>query len=170
MRKPGADWPGDEGGFQGADVPDATNVLRSLGLLVKSAYKTRLGYAAALHRSDGGLPIIGRVVRGWALTWENWPVDVVGSECMARRVAPNKVLGLFALPVLGAIVIFNHTPGMFKVCLFSPVKGKVVFKGQPVVGAVIERRCTWNWKKTEQADQTTTDVNGEFSSRPSTER
>ncbi|MBK9991033.1 MAG: hypothetical protein IPP19_09935 [Verrucomicrobia bacterium] len=53
---------------------------------------------------------------------------------------------------------------MLKLCLFSPVKGIVVHKGQPVVGAVIERTCKWNWKKYEpQTDQTVTDNNGEFS-------
>ncbi len=51
---------------------------------------------------------------------------------------------------------------MFKVCLFSPVKGKVVLKGQPVEGAVIERTCKWNWKNEKKSDQTVTDKNGEF--------
>ncbi|MFT3869523.1 MAG: hypothetical protein QM715_13800 [Nibricoccus sp.] len=90
-------------------------------------------------------------------------VSLGAKERMTRRIYPIKVLGLVALVVLGALLILNHTSGMFKVCLFSPVKGKVVFKGQPVAGAVIERHCKWNWKKTEQTDQTTTDVNGEFS-------
>ena len=49
---------------------------------------------------------------------------------------------------------------MFKVCLFSPVKGKVVLKGQPVVGAVVER--TWEFGK-KHSDQTVTDSKGEFS-------
>ena len=51
---------------------------------------------------------------------------------------------------------------MFKVCLFSPVKGKVVLKGQPVVGAVIERSYDWTWGNKEGSDETTTDQNGEF--------
>ncbi|MBK9990855.1 MAG: hypothetical protein IPP19_09020 [Verrucomicrobia bacterium] len=53
---------------------------------------------------------------------------------------------------------------MLKLCLFSPVKGIVVHKGQPVVGAVIERTCEWNWEKyAPRTDQTVTDNNGEFS-------
>ena len=52
---------------------------------------------------------------------------------------------------------------MFKVCLFSPVKGNVVLKGKPVAGAVIERSYDWAWKNQKGHDQTTTDQNGEFS-------
>ena len=52
---------------------------------------------------------------------------------------------------------------MFKVCLFSPVKGKVVLNGQPVVGAVIERSYDWAWKNQKGRDETTTDQHGEFS-------
>jgi len=53
---------------------------------------------------------------------------------------------------------------MLKLCLFSPVKGIVVHKGQPVVGAVIERTCEWNWEKyAPRTDQTITDEKGEFS-------
>jgi len=52
---------------------------------------------------------------------------------------------------------------MFKVCLFSPVKGKVVLKGEPVAGAVIERSYDWAWKNKKGHDQTETDQNGEFS-------
>jgi hypothetical protein len=52
---------------------------------------------------------------------------------------------------------------MFKVCLFSPVKGKVVQNGQPVVGAVIERSYDWAWGNKKGGDQTVTDQNGEFS-------
>lgn len=53
---------------------------------------------------------------------------------------------------------------MLKLCLFSPVKGIVVKNGQPVVGAVIERTCKWNWKGYKnEGDQTITDEKGEFS-------
>ncbi len=52
---------------------------------------------------------------------------------------------------------------MFKVCLFSPVKGKVILNGQPVAGAVIERTYDWAWKNQKGGDSTTTDLNGEFS-------
>jgi hypothetical protein len=52
---------------------------------------------------------------------------------------------------------------MFKVWLFSPVKGHVVLKGKPVAGAVIERSYDWAWKNQKGHDQTTTDQNGEFS-------
>lgn len=82
---------------------------------------------------------------------------------MTRRIIPIKVLGLVALLLVGTLLFFNHTPGMFKVCLFSPVKGKVVYKGQPVVGAVIERSYDWAWGNKKATDQTTTDQNGEFS-------
>ena len=63
-----------------------------------------------------------------------------------------------------SLFLTSNAFSMFKVCLFSPVKGKVVLKGLPVVGAVIERTCEWNWKKYEpQTDQTVTDEKGEFS-------
>ncbi len=52
---------------------------------------------------------------------------------------------------------------MFKVCLFSPVKGKVVLNGQPVVGAVTERSYDWAWGNRQGHDETVTDQNGEFS-------
>ncbi|MFT3782677.1 MAG: hypothetical protein QM790_11740 [Nibricoccus sp.] len=52
---------------------------------------------------------------------------------------------------------------MFKVCLFSPVKGKVVHNGQPVAGAVIQRTYEWAWKNQKGGDETVTDPNGEFS-------
>ena len=52
---------------------------------------------------------------------------------------------------------------MIKLCLFSPVKGLVVFKGQPIIGAIIERSCQWNWRKYKtETDQTITDKKGEF--------
>lgn len=85
------------------------------------------------------------------------------NERMTRRITSIKVLGFVGLLVLGAVLIFNHTPDMFKVCLFSPVKGKVVSKGQPVSGAVIERSYDWAWGNKKGTDQTTTDQNGEFS-------
>jgi hypothetical protein len=65
---------------------------------------------------------------------------------------------VFALPILS-----TNAFAMFKVCLFSPVKGKVVNKGQLVVGAVIERSYDWAWKDQKGHDQTETDQNGEFS-------
>lgn len=67
------------------------------------------------------------------------------------------------LIVVGALLLSTNAFGMFKVCLFSPVKGKVVLKGQPVVGAVIERSYDWAWKNQKGHDETTTDQNGEFS-------
>jgi len=66
------------------------------------------------------------------------------------------------LMVVGTLLLSTHAFGMFKVCLFSPVKGKVVLKGQPVVGAVIERSYDWAWKNQKGRDETTTDQNGEF--------
>jgi hypothetical protein len=63
------------------------------------------------------------------------------------------------LIVGGALLLSTKAFGMFKVCLFSPVKGIVVQKGQPVVGAVIER--TWEFGK-KHSDQTVTDSKGEF--------
>ena len=67
------------------------------------------------------------------------------------------------LMVVGTLLLSTHAFGMFKVCLFSPVKGKVVLKGQPVVGAVIQRSYDWAWKNQQGRDETTTDQNGEFS-------
>jgi len=81
---------------------------------------------------------------------------------MMRRIISTKgaaaLLIMFAIPILS-----TNALAMFKVCLFSPVKGKVVNRGQPVVGAVIERSYDWAWKKQKGHDQTTTDQNGEFS-------
>ena len=62
-----------------------------------------------------------------------------------------------------SLFLTSNAFGMFKVCLFSPVKGKVVLNGQPVVGATIERSYDWAWKNQKGRDETTTDQNGEFS-------
>ena len=68
-----------------------------------------------------------------------------------------------AVLLAGAFII-KMAFRMLKLCLFSPVKGIVVHKGQPVVGAVIERTCEWNWEKyAPRTDQTITDEKGEFS-------
>jgi hypothetical protein len=67
------------------------------------------------------------------------------------------------LIVAGVLILSTKAFGMFEVCLFSPVKGKVVLKGQPVVGAVIERSYDWAWKNQKGRDETKTDQNGEFS-------
>jgi hypothetical protein len=60
----------------------------------------------------------------------------------------------------GSLFLTTKSFGMLKLCLFSPVKGIVVLKGQPVVGAVIER--SWEFGK-KHSDQTVTDEKGEFS-------
>jgi hypothetical protein len=91
------------------------------------------------------------------------PIVFLGVDFMTRRITPSSALVFISLLAIGALLISTRPTSMFKVCLFSPVKGKVVLKGQPIAGAVIERSCKWNWKKTEQTDQTTTDANGEFS-------
>ena len=67
------------------------------------------------------------------------------------------------LIVGGSLLLTTNAFGMFKVCLFSPVKGKVVLNGEPVVGAVIERNYDWAWGNKKGSDETTTDQNGEFS-------
>lgn len=94
---------------------------------------------------------------------ENTAACLGEDDTMTRRTTPLKVIGLVVVLILGAFLIFNHISGMFKVCLFSPVKGKVIYKGQPVAGAVIERRYDWAWGNKQGTDQTTTDQNGEFS-------
>ena len=66
------------------------------------------------------------------------------------------------LVIGGALFLILNAFGVFKVCLFSPVKGKVVLKGQPVVGAVIERSYDWAWGNKQGSDETVTDQNGEF--------
>jgi hypothetical protein len=81
---------------------------------------------------------------------------------MAWRQTTTKGAAVL-LMVVGTLFLSTHAFGMFKVCLFSPVKGKVVLKGQPVVGAVIERSYDWAWKNQKGRDETTTDQNGEFS-------
>jgi len=81
---------------------------------------------------------------------------------MIRRTILTKGAALLLI-VLCSLAFSTHAFGMFKVCLFSPVKGKVVLKGQPVVGAVIKRSYDWAWKNQKGHDETTTDQNGEFS-------
>jgi hypothetical protein len=81
---------------------------------------------------------------------------------MAGRFLSLKCAAVLLI-VVGTLFLSTNAFGMFKVCLFSPVKGKVVLKGQPVVGAVIERSYDWAWKKQKGRDETTTDQNGEFS-------
>lgn len=51
---------------------------------------------------------------------------------------------------------------MGKFCLFSAVQGVVLSQGQPVVGAVIERKFVWAWGNETSTDQAVTDANGEF--------
>lgn len=82
-----------------------------------------------------------------------------------QRMRRRKLLLLVAIAAsvaLGALPFLTHESTMFKVCLFSPVKGKVVLQGKPVVGALIERSYEWVWKNQKGSDQTVTDVNGEF--------
>jgi len=90
-------------------------------------------------------------------------VVFLGGDFMPRRITPRYVLVFITLFAIGALLISTQSSRMFKVCLFSPVKGKVVLKGQPVVGAVIERSYDWAWGNKKATDQTTTDQNGEFS-------
>jgi hypothetical protein len=54
---------------------------------------------------------------------------------------------------------------MLKICLFSPVKGVVVHKGKPVVGAILERSWKWHLKNSGSScvDQAATDDSGHFS-------
>ena len=67
-------------------------------------------------------------------------------------------------PPTCAYVFSTNATRMFKLCLFSPVQGIVVHNGQPVVGAVIERTCEWEWKDVEHnKDQVVTDEKGAFS-------
>ena len=83
---------------------------------------------------------------------------------MTWRLTPIEGVAVVLLAMAAGIFVIPKILRMLKVCLFSPVKGIVVYKGQPVVGAVIERTCEWNWKKYEpQTDQTETGEKGEFS-------
>ncbi|MFT3781227.1 MAG: hypothetical protein QM790_04360 [Nibricoccus sp.] len=71
-----------------------------------------------------------------------------------------------ALALLCALFIPTYASAMLKVCLFSPVKGKVVLNGQPVTVAVIERRFDRAWKNQKGGDKTVTDQNSDFSLPP----
>jgi hypothetical protein len=81
---------------------------------------------------------------------------------MIWQLISKKNVVLLLIILVGALLLTTKASAMFKVCLFSPVKGKVVFKGQPVVGAVIERSYDWAWKNQKGRDETKTDQNGEF--------
>lgn len=83
---------------------------------------------------------------------------------MTWRLTSIESVAVLLLGTVAGVFVIKKVLGMLKVCLFSPVKGIVVYKGQPVVGAAIERTCEWNWKKyVPQTDQTVTDEKGEFS-------
>ena len=81
---------------------------------------------------------------------------------MTWRITSIKSAALLLI-VGGSLFLTTNASAMFKVCLFSPVKGKVVLNGQPVVGAVIERSYDWAWKNQKGRDEITTDQHGEFS-------
>jgi hypothetical protein len=49
-----------------------------------------------------------------------------------------------------------------KKVLFSAIEGRVVSGGQPVAGAVLERRWKWAWNDEQGADQATTGPDGRF--------
>jgi len=82
---------------------------------------------------------------------------------MTWRLTSIESAAVLLLGTAAGVFLIKKVLGMLKVCLFSPVKGIVVYKGQPVVGAVIERSYHWNWKDQKGGDQTVTDQNGEFS-------
>ena len=95
---------------------------------------------------------------------DNADAAAFGRRRMTWRLTPIEGVAVVLVAMAASVFLIPKILRMLKVCLFSPVKGIVVYKGQPVVGAVIERTCEWNWKKYEpQTDQTETDEKGEFS-------
>jgi hypothetical protein len=90
------------------------------------------------------------------MKWAMLPLKMTRRFISLKNVAVLLIVG-------ASLLLTTNAFGMFKVCLFSPVKGKVVLNGQPVVGAVIERSYDWAWKNQKGRDETTTDQNGEFS-------
>lgn len=55
---------------------------------------------------------------------------------------------------------------MAKMCMFSAVQGVVTEHGQPVAGAVVERRFSWAWKGETGTDRVQTDSKGHFQLEP----
>jgi hypothetical protein len=51
---------------------------------------------------------------------------------------------------------------MGKLYLFSEVKGVVVMKGKPVIGATVEQEYRWAWKDEVGRSQVKTDSEGKF--------
>lgn len=52
---------------------------------------------------------------------------------------------------------------MAKLVIFSAVDGRVLLDGQPVAGAVVERKFKWGWKDETGTDRATTGSDGTFS-------
>lgn len=71
---------------------------------------------------------------------------------------------LMPLFIGASLLVFNaKAHAMGKMYLFSAVQGVVVQKGQPVVGAVVEREYFWHWKDKRDKVQVNTDATGGFS-------
>lgn len=81
---------------------------------------------------------------------------------MRSAKTKQAVFGAIALIAL-ALFTATETKAMSKVCLFSPVKGKVTRDGRPVAGATIVRTYNWTSNDKKGGDETKTDASGEFS-------
>lgn len=58
--------------------------------------------------------------------------------------------------------VFWKAAEMKKNFLFSEVQGRVLWEGQPVANAIIEREYHWHWKDERGKDSATSNQKGEF--------
>jgi hypothetical protein len=77
-----------------------------------------------------------------------------------RRIAT--LLSLFLLINFAIVEKANAMFDMFKLCMFSEIRGVVLDHGQPVRGARLVRTYDWRWQNEKGSDETTTDDKGEF--------
>jgi hypothetical protein len=90
--------------------------------------------------------------------------------CSSRYQSPStavrrtaSALSLILLFNLAAVEKANAMFDMFRLCMFSAVKGSVRDHGQPVKGARIVRTYEWGWGgDKEERDETITNDSGEF--------
>jgi hypothetical protein len=77
------------------------------------------------------------------------------AELKAHEAGLTKYVGIATLDY--------EAPATSRLCIFSPVKGRIVHKGRPVADAVLHREYQWVWaSRWRHRDNVTTDENGEF--------
>lgn len=76
------------------------------------------------------------------------------------RIGPSMAFVVIACALF--LTTADEANAMGKMCLFSAVKGVVLFHGKPVQGAIIERSYKWAWKDQSGSDSATSDAQGAF--------